>query len=91
MKYRKLPIEVEAYQMTEDTITKMYDWPVWLNDAWNKECNTQGSLQQDGLRLEISTLEGFHEVSMGDWIIQGVEGEIYPCKPEIFKKTYETV
>lgn len=45
-------------------------------------------VQADG-RLNITTLEGVMTADIGDWIIKGVEGEIYPCKPEIFAKTYE--
>jgi hypothetical protein len=41
--------------------------------------------------FEIETLEGNHIVSIGDWIIQGVKGEFYPCKPDIFEMTYEAV
>lgn len=40
-------------------------------------------------RLLIGTLEGVHEAKPGDWIIRGVQGEIYPCKPDIFAETYE--
>lgn len=39
----------------------------------------------------IKTLEGWHEVSVGDWIIKGIKGEFYPCKPDIFEATYEKV
>nr|DAX37694.1 MAG TPA: PGDYG protein [Caudoviricetes sp.] len=41
--------------------------------------------------LYIETLEGTHHVSVGDYVIQGVNGELYPCKPDIFEKTYEEV
>ena len=41
--------------------------------------------------LHIKTLEGVHRVSVGDYVIQGVKGEIYPCKPDIFEMTYELV
>ena len=41
--------------------------------------------------LYIETLEGTHHVSVGDYIIQGLHGELYPCKPDIFEKTYEEV
>lgn len=43
---------------------------------------------RDG-RMMIATLEGYHHVDVGDWVIRGVEGEFYPCKPGIFEKTYE--
>jgi hypothetical protein len=42
-------------------------------------------------RLQVSTLEGTVFASPGDWIIQGVNGEVYPCKPDVFEKTYEAV
>ena len=41
--------------------------------------------------LTIETLEGDHRASLGDWIIRGVQGELYPCKPDIFEQTYEAV
>ena len=44
-----------------------------------------------GHSMYIQTLEGEHHASVGDFIIQGVKGEIYPCKPDIFKMTYEPV
>lgn len=44
-----------------------------------------------GPELYISTLEGVHHVSVGDYVIRGVNGELYPCKPDIFMKTYEEV
>lgn len=51
---------------------------------------THGPPGQSG-SLRIATLEGDMECRMGDWIIKGVNGEFYPCKPDIFEKTYETV
>ena len=45
----------------------------------------------DGGRVGISTLEGVMTATIGDWIIKGVQGEFYPCKPDIFEKTYELV
>ena len=45
----------------------------------------------DDPKLKIETLEGVMNASLGDWIIKGVNGEYYPCKPDIFEKTYESV
>jgi hypothetical protein len=82
-KYRKLPVVIEAIQY-EDTFSfclKINEWtgsvidPIWVNPG---ECF-------------IRTFEGNIKVSEGDWIIKGVNGEFYPCKPEIFAKTYEVV
>jgi hypothetical protein len=93
-KYRKKPVVIEAFQMTPERRVDNADWPAWLGKAWNEERGKPGSLYPkvegtaDGL-LAIATLEGEHLVSWGDWIIQGVHGELYPCKPDIFDKTYE--
>ncbi len=46
---------------------------------------------QTSVSFDIETLEGVHHASVGDWIITGVKGEKYPCKPDIFEKTYEKV
>lgn len=96
MKFRKKPVVIEAFQLTEKTRIDNRDWPDWMNRAWNKERGTEGALSPekkgtgDG-ELMIGTLEGNHLVSFGDWIIQGIKGEIYPCKPDIFEATYEPV
>ena len=86
--------------MTRERRWDNSDWPGWLYKAWNTE--GEGSMYPDRdypnenghespSELAIGTLEGVHKVSLGDWIIQGVKGEIYPCKPDIFEKTYEAV
>jgi hypothetical protein len=96
--YRKKPVVVEAFQMTEDRRRDSSEWPEWLNAAWQKGISNNGALYpkdhpfSDGTDpLMINTLEGMHEVSWNDYIIKGVDGELYPCKPGIFKKTYELV
>ena len=97
MKYRKKPIVIEAFQMT--VTRRMYndDWPEWMHAAWNKERDAEGALQRANMesllpdQLEIVTLEGLQRISWGDYIIRGVKGEIYPCKPDIFEATYEAV
>ena len=94
LKFRKKPIVIEAFQMTEERRASNADWPQWMHQAWQLDRKAPGSLYPteegtgDGT-LSISTLEGQHPVSWGDWIIQGVQGELYPCKPDIFAKTYE--
>jgi hypothetical protein len=92
--YRKRPVVIEAFQMTRERRWDNRDWPEWLNRAWNTE--GEGCLRIDPddperERLYIGTLEGVHRVSWGDFIIQGVHGELYPCKPDIFEATYEPV
>lgn len=95
MKYKKKPVEIEAFQMTKERRWDNNDWPNWLHEAWNTE--GEGSLfisldhNEDKSKLCIGTLEGVHKVSWGDWIIQGIKGELYPCKPDIFEATYEKV
>ena len=98
MKYRKKPIVVEAFQMTIERRWDNSEWPEWLNQAWQKNPGDAGCLyisnhqdENDDYLLEIYTLEGIHLVCFGDFIIQGVKGELYPCKPDIFEETYEEV
>ncbi len=93
-KFRKLPVEIEAFQMTPGRRIDNRNWPEWLNAAWNMERGEVGSVYptEEGTgdqTISIGTLEGEHLVSWGDFIIQGVQGELYPCKPDIFEATYE--
>ena len=91
MKYRKKPIDVEAVQIVPDK-TAIHQWPPWLRRAMNKDWGSPGALRwalYKDYPLEIYTLEGVMEVHAYDWIICGIEGEIYHCKPQIFDKTYE--
>lgn len=91
-RYRKRPVEVEAVQFTG---TNHDDVAVFMGcgcgvKAIKADCPYDHSLA--GPRaLFIRTLEGSMRADRGDWIIQGVAGEFYPCKPEIFKATYEPV
>ena len=93
-KFRKKPVVIEAFQMTEEHRASNDEWPEWMHKAWQIERGMPGSLYptipgtSDGT-LSIWTLEGQHLVSWGDFIIQGVKGELYPCKPDIFAATYE--
>ena len=102
MKYRKRPVVIESFQYDGDMINssgKPYV-PEWAISAVNN--NTMyydGSelfihtLEGDHhvTELFIHTLEGDHHVTVGDYVIQGINGELYPCKPDIFEKTYEAV
>ena len=98
MKYRKKPIVIEAFQMTEQRRKDNRDWPGWLHEAWQKDIEECGSLVPEDYpqsfgndRLCIATLEGRMVIGWGDWIIKGVEGELYPCKQSIFEATYDRV
>ena len=89
-KYRKKPVVIEAFQMTKGRRWDNSEWPEWLHIAWTTDPEEEGSLFcfGRGELLYITTLEGRHEVTFDDYIIQGVHGEIYPCKPKIFHATY---
>ncbi len=94
LKFRKKPVVVEAFQMTLVRRGDNSEWPNWLHLAWNKTVNETGSLWIDPAdplwaKLLVGTLEGPHRVDWNDWIIQGIKGELYPCKPDIFDMTYE--
>lgn len=98
MKFRKKPVVIEAFQMTRERRTDNREWPEWLNKAWNMDFADAGAVscadypESDGTdRLVIRTLEGVMLVNWGDFIIQGVKGELYACKPDIFEATYEAV
>lgn len=85
MKYRKKPVVIEATQWF-----KMGDHPLVRppTDSANADwCRRQGL--PEGSLGEIRTLEGMMHVTPGDFIITGVKGEHYPCKPDIFWETYE--
>ncbi len=90
-KYTKKPITVEAWQFTEE---------VALNYWNNRELPPFGCSSIEGefngnkisyAYFYIETLEGTMKANLGDWIIKGINGEFYPCKPDIFEKTYEKV
>jgi hypothetical protein len=89
-KYRKKPVVVEAVQWLKhgdnDSVSRYTEIVL---DCDNEVCPICGHVYSEhGL---IGTLEGAHIVCPGDWIITGVQGEKYPCKPDIFVKTYELV
>lgn len=92
MKFKKKPVVIDAIQWTGDNLREVIcftDGPpdVRSNHAsmkWEDYCDL---VKSEGLK--IFTLEGKMSASVGDWIIRGVEGEHYPCKPDIFAKTYE--
>jgi hypothetical protein len=94
MQYRKKPLIVEAFQMTKDRRWNNSDWPDWLHLAWNKPMGA-GALwcdpKPDYEDLFLGTLEGVFHICWEDWIVQGVKGELYPCKPDIFEMTYEPI
>jgi len=83
MKFRKKPVVIEAVQWLGTK--KTWDEVMRLGHfRWNP-----GEAESLADEWYIETLEGNHRVSRGDWIIRGVAGEFYPCKPDIFAATYE--
>jgi hypothetical protein len=80
-KYRKKPVVIEAVQYDGKNFFAIRDF------VGDKLEIRQG--HKAGWRLFIRTLEGDMEVSVGDYVIKGVQGEFYPCKPDIFVETYE--
>jgi hypothetical protein len=97
-KFKKRPVVIEAFQMTKERRQYNQDWPEWLHHAWNKPIDEPGAIKPMDFplsagndKLMIHTLEGTITVEWGDYIIRGVTGELYPCKPDIFDKTYEEV
>lgn len=89
MKFRKKPVVIEAWQVTPDDGQTRQLPPQWLVAALTSEPPVAIALPDGG--LTIKTLEGDHRANVGDWIIRGVKGELYPCKPDIFAATYEPV
>ncbi len=95
-KFRKRPVVIEAFQMTEERRHDNSDWPEWLHKAWNNNYEVdENALFCDPFPphefLHINTLEGIHSVTWGDYIIKGIKGKLYPCTEEIFLATYEEV
>lgn len=95
--FRKKSVVIEAFQMTRERRKNPSEWPTWLKEAWDKEAGELGSVYPSQYsfdktdKLLVQTLEGFLIIGWDDWIIQGVKGELYPCKPDIFAETYELV
>lgn len=92
--YRKKPVEVQAMLFDGDT-ADLHNVYLWVERHIG---SIESYAQQPGLAIDpadgmlvIRTLEGDMKAQRGDWIIRGVQGEVYPCKPEIFAATYELV
>ena len=87
MKFRKKPVVVDAFRLGKDYI------PDWFFDGDRVSIHCPGNAFNviGFLTADIETLEGTMHADYGDYIIKGVNGELYPCKPNIFEKTYEPV
>lgn len=85
--YRKKPVEVEAVRFGKHNGLEVAEW------CGGKLANEDPNRKQQWLPtfISIPTLEGTMQARLGDWIIKGVNGEFYSCKPDIFEQTYERV
>ena len=88
MKYRKKPVVIEAIQLRWDTWSEMCDF---VGVGRLVDGQPEGHMDGEKIGLSIPTLEGVMTADENDWIIKGVQGEFYPCKPDIFNLTYEPV
>ena len=85
MKYRKKPVVIEAWKFTRKALEDIDSWVRKYRDDIKLVSQYGG----DVLYIEIETLEGTMRAELNDYIIKGVQGEFYPCKPDIFEATYE--
>ena len=97
-KYRKKPVIIEAVQLWWDTWDEVCTHAGVGSlsggrpqGAYIQADGTAGDSVTDEIGLIIPTLEGLMVARQGDWVIRGVKGELYPCKPDIFALTYEPV
>ncbi len=82
MRFRKKPVVIEAIQWNGSNFIE-------LLSLYGESIH--GAYEISGHRLLIPTPEGNHIANIGDWIIKGIKGESYPCKPDVFAQTYEEV
>lgn len=97
-RYRKKPVEIEAMRWdgTAEGATPIINW-VLSGGGTARYHEAHMAVFSDGEErlypgdIDIDTLEGTMRTNPGDWVIRGVKGEHYPCKPDIFEETYEEV
>lgn len=88
-RFRKKPIEITAVQLRWDTWSEMCEH---AGVGLLSEGKPEGIHRDDGkIEMGIPTLEGLMVASENDWVIRGIQGELYPCKPDIFAATYDMV
>ncbi len=87
LEWRKKPVVIEAWQWQLENRSKLPDWLLDTEVVFGRD--RPGKWRREGDSLVIHTLEGDHRAQPGDWIIKGIQGELYPCKPDIFAATYE--
>ena len=91
MKFRKKPVVIEAVQIDKRMDLALPDWWAEAVQTNRGTVHGMGKFTRDEPCVLIKTLEGTMRGDRGDWIIRGVSGELYPCKPDIFMATYEAV
>jgi hypothetical protein len=101
--YRKKPVLVEAVRLVEPCYNEMiahfgekpgekYGYRLGTKHPYESQpVGLHSASMEEGFQMWIKTLEGTMIADYGDWIIKGVKGEFYPCKPDIFEQTYEKV
>lgn len=82
--FRKKPVTIEAIQVSADNLDDICDFM-----GGEEKRNIDFIINYGKITVHITTLEGTMKADTGDWIIKGVKGEFYPCKPDIFDVTYE--
>ena len=87
--YRKKPIVIDAFQMTNCVALDTSTWPTWAKDALALKGVTSSRIFNMRSRWYVQTLEGVLRIEEDYWLLRGVKGELYPCKPDIFEETYE--
>lgn len=85
--FRKKPVEIQAMLLTRDNVHEVARWCGGRVIEESKASDPSDVY----IGLDIPTLEGLMRAAVGHWIIRGVQGEFYPCKPDIFAATYEEV
>lgn len=90
MKYRKKPVVIEAIRIKTDNIDEINAFVENDDEVAVPFFDNMDTAHKPVLAMfHIHTLEGVMRANIGDWIIKGINGEFYPCKPDIFEKTYE--
>lgn len=90
--YRKKPVVIDAFKWTADE--HQTDDPVWIVEAIKRGdvlIGAESPPEDPTIVMRIKTLEGWMTGQIGDYIIRGIKGEIYPCKPDIFEASYDAV
>lgn len=90
MKYRKRPVVIDAFKLGTDS------FPDWFSDKVTDRTVTlrgtsDGFYDGHDVNADVKTLEGVMHANYGDYVIRGIAGELYPCKPDVFVATYEPI